>query len=73
MRIAAMQDVVKRYGATPALDHADSRSRQGEILGLLGPNGAGKTTAILVLAGLLKVDSGSVELFGRRSTRACLT
>ena len=65
MRIAVMEDVVKRYGATLALDHADLEVRQGEILGLLGPNGAGKTTAILVLAGLLVADSGSVELFGR--------
>jgi ABC-2 type transport system ATP-binding protein len=65
MRVAVMEDVVKRYGATVALDHADLEVRQGEILGLLGPNGAGKTTAILVLAGLLGVDSGSVELFGR--------
>jgi ABC-2 type transport system ATP-binding protein len=56
---------VKRYGSTPALDHANLEVRQGEILGLLGPNGAGKTTAILVLAGLLGADSGSVELFGR--------
>jgi ABC-2 type transport system ATP-binding protein len=60
-----MEGVVKRYGATIALDHADLEVRQGEILGLLGPNGAGKTTAILVLAGLLGADSGSVELFGR--------
>jgi ABC-2 type transport system ATP-binding protein len=65
MRIAVMEDVVKRYGATLALDHADLEVQQGEILGLLGPNGAGKTTAILVLAGLLEADSGSVELFGR--------
>ncbi len=65
MNIAIMEDVVKRYGATLALDHADLEVRQGEILGLLGPNGAGKTTAILVLAGLLGIDSGSVRLFGR--------
>jgi ABC-2 type transport system ATP-binding protein len=64
-RIAVMEDVVKRYGATPALDHATLEVQQGEILGLLGPNGAGKTTAILVLAGLLGADSGRVELFGR--------
>jgi ABC-2 type transport system ATP-binding protein len=66
MGIAVMDDVVKRYAATLALDHVDLELREGEILGLLGPNGVGKTTAILVLAGLLSVESGSVELFGRR-------
>ncbi len=60
-----LNDVVKRYGSLLALDHVDFEIGQGEILGLLGPNGAGKTTAIRALAGLLPVDSGAVELFGR--------
>lgn len=37
----------------------------GEILGFLGPNGAGKTTTIKIILGLLRPDSGSVEIFGR--------
>jgi ABC-2 type transport system ATP-binding protein len=61
--VASVRDVVKRYGATLALDHVDFEIEKGEILGLLGPNGAGKTTAIRTLAGLLGVDSGAVELF----------
>jgi ABC-2 type transport system ATP-binding protein len=64
MSIAILDDVVKRYGSLLALDHVDFEIGQGEILGLLGPNGAGKTTAIRTLAGLLPVDSGSIELFG---------
>jgi ABC-2 type transport system ATP-binding protein len=35
------------------------------VHGFLGPNGAGKTTAIRVLLGILRADSGSVELLGR--------
>jgi ABC-2 type transport system ATP-binding protein len=64
--IAAMRDVVKRYGSTTALDHVDFEIQKGEILGLLGPNGAGKTTAIHSLVGLLPVDGGTVELFGQK-------
>jgi ABC-2 type transport system ATP-binding protein len=60
-----MNDVVKRYGSLLALDHVDFEIGGGEILGLLGPNGAGKTTAIRALAGLLPVDSGAVEVFGK--------
>jgi ABC-2 type transport system ATP-binding protein len=65
MNIAIVEDVVKRYGSILALDHVDFEIRQAEILGLLGPNGAGKTTVIRALAGLMGVDSGSIELFGK--------
>ena len=33
-----------------------------EIIGLLGPNGAGKSTTFGMIAGLVKPDSGNVQL-----------
>ncbi len=62
---ARMQNIVKRYGDTIALDNVNMEIAEGELLGLLGPNGAGKTTLIYALAGLVSVDGGSIELFGR--------
>ena len=38
---------------------------RGEIYGFLGPNGAGKTTTVNILSGLLKSDSGEIEMFGK--------
>ena len=35
--------------------------RRAEVLGLIGPNGSGKTTLFECLAGLIPVESGSVE------------
>ena len=42
----------------------DLRVEPGEIVTVLGPNGAGKSTLIKVVAGLLRVRSGAVRLFG---------
>lgn len=36
----------------------------GEILGLIGLNGAGKTTIIKMISGVIKADSGNIEILG---------
>ena len=62
--LARLAGVHKRYGKVQALRGVDLELRGGELLALLGPNGAGKTTAIALLLGLLRADSGTVQLFG---------
>jgi ABC-2 type transport system ATP-binding protein len=59
-----IHDARKRFGATPALDGMSLTLAEGELLGLLGPNGAGKTTLIRAIAGRLRLDGGSITLFG---------
>ena len=39
-----------------------------EIVGLLGPNGAGKTTSFYMIAGLIRVDKGHIDLSGENLT-----
>ena len=39
--------------------------RRGECLGLIGHNGAGKTTLLKMLNGLIKPDTGNIEMHGR--------
>ncbi|CCH55118.1 antibiotic transport system ATP-binding protein [Fibrisoma limi BUZ 3] len=56
--------VSKRYGNTKAVDGLDLTIPQGGVVALLGPNGAGKSTTIGLLLGLMKPDSGRVELLG---------
>jgi ABC-type multidrug transport system ATPase subunit len=38
---------------------------KGSIYGFLGPNGAGKTTTLRLLLGLLKLQTGKIEIFGK--------
>lgn len=39
----------------------------GTVLGYIGPNGSGKTTTMHCLVGLLRADSGKMEIFGREN------
>ncbi|WP_214111266.1 ATP-binding cassette domain-containing protein [Acrocarpospora catenulata] len=58
------EGLVKRYGATTALDGVDLTAETGRVLGVLGPNGAGKTTAVRVLATLTRPDAGRATVGG---------
>jgi lipopolysaccharide transport system ATP-binding protein len=48
-----------------AVKGASFQLRRGECLGLIGRNGAGKTTLLKMLNGLIKPDSGRIEMHGR--------
>jgi ABC-2 type transport system ATP-binding protein len=63
--VLEIRDARKRFGATVALDGLSLALGEGELLGLLGPNGAGKTTLIRAIAGRVRLDGGSVAMFGR--------
>ena len=65
-----IENLVKRYGETLALDHLNLDIKEGEIFGLLGPNGSGKTTALNCLLALLKYDRGDIRIFGKPMTPA---
>jgi len=39
---------------------------EGGVFGIVGPNGSGKTTFLRLVLGLVRPDSGRIELFGRR-------
>jgi ABC-2 type transport system ATP-binding protein len=59
---AALDGVVKRFGATTALDGVGLRIERGRVTALLGANGAGKSTSVAVLLGLTAPDAGRVSL-----------
>jgi ABC-2 type transport system ATP-binding protein len=62
--------LVRRFGATVALDGFDLSVQAGEIAGLMGHNGAGKTTFARVTAGLLVPQAGTVRVAGRPPRQA---
>jgi molybdate transport system ATP-binding protein len=55
-------DVVVRRGSFTVA--AAMRAEKGEVVALLGPNGAGKSTMLRAVAGLQRIDTGSITLDG---------
>src|SRR5882762_5761480 len=62
--VILVNDLVKRYGATVAVDGIGLAVERGVTAALLGGNGAGKTTTLSILLGLLLPSSGTVHVFG---------
>jgi branched-chain amino acid transport system permease protein len=58
----------KRFGSLEALQDLDLEVKPGSVHALIGPNGSGKTTALKVIAGELRMDTGSVSLDGEELT-----
>jgi ABC-2 type transport system ATP-binding protein len=58
------QNLVRSFGATEAVRDVSFNIRHGEIFGFAGPDGAGKTTVMRMLAGVLRPDSGGIEVEG---------
>ncbi len=57
-----VENLVKSFKGFRAVDGISFRVEPGEIVGLLGPNGAGKTTTLRCIAGILKPDSGRIQI-----------
>lgn len=47
-----------------AVDQVTANATKGAITGLIGPDGAGKTTLMRLIAGLLRPDSGHLDILG---------
>ncbi|MFT5300736.1 MAG: ABC-2 type transport system ATP-binding protein [Mariniblastus sp.] len=69
MNAINVEKLCKSYGQHEVLHQIDCRVEQGKLVGFLGPNGAGKTTTLRILLGLLKSDSGVVDVFGQDAAR----
>ncbi|AYD88959.1 ABC transporter ATP-binding protein [Actinomyces sp. 2119] len=56
--------VTRSFDSVPAVSRLSISVPSGSVTGLVGPNGAGKTTLLLMLAALLRPDSGSIRVAG---------
>jgi ABC-type Fe3+/spermidine/putrescine transport system ATPase subunit len=64
-----LEDLLKRFDGTLAVDGLSLALERGEMLALLGPSGSGKTTTLRLLAGFETPDRGRVLVEGEDVTR----
>lgn len=65
MADVVLNAVTKRFGKVTAVSEVSLEIKNGEFVVLLGPTGAGKTTTLRLIAGLEKLDGGSVQIAER--------
>jgi len=58
-----IKNLTKKYDGFK-LDNISFNVPKGSIMGFIGQNGAGKTTTIKALLGIIKSDSGNINIFG---------
>jgi ABC-type Fe3+/spermidine/putrescine transport system ATPase subunit len=69
MSFLRLEELVKRFDGTVAVDRLSLSLDRGEMLALLGPSGSGKTTTLRLLAGFEVPDGGRVLVDGEDVTQ----
>lgn len=67
--VARLRDLSHRYKKTVVLDAIDLDIPAGCMVGLIGPDGVGKSSLLALIAGVRKIQSGSVQVLGRDMRR----
>lgn len=62
--VLELNNIEKGFFGVKVLHGINLKVEEGEVLGLVGENGAGKSTMMNVIGGVLKRDSGVMNLFG---------
>lgn len=67
MAAVTVDNISKSYGKVQAVKDFSFSINKGEIYALVGPDGAGKTTTMRAMCGLIGIDSGTIEIFGKNA------
>jgi osmoprotectant transport system ATP-binding protein len=60
-----LEQVVKKFGTTVAVNNVSFEVKEGEIFVLLGTSGCGKTTTLRMINRLTKISSGEITVAGK--------
>ena len=66
MEALKIENLHKSFGKNTIINGLSMSIPENTIFGFLGKNGAGKTTTMKMILGFLKIDEGSIEVFGEK-------
>lgn len=65
-KVISVRDVSFAYDNIPVLENISLDIEEKEFLGIIGPNAGGKSTLLKLVLGLLKPQSGSIRIQGKK-------
>lgn len=68
MNILKIDKLSKSFNGKTVIDNLNLTVKEHTIYGFIGNNGTGKTTTMKMILGLLKPDSGEIEVCGKKVT-----
>ena len=63
--VIKVEKLAKNFGAFEAVRDVSFTVNKGDVFGFLGPNGAGKSTTIRCLLSLIRLNAGTIQMFGK--------
>ena len=66
MEVLRIEQVRKSFGELEVLKGISVSQNSGEVLSVIGPSGSGKSTLLRCITNLEKIDSGLIQIAGRR-------
>ena len=63
--VIKVKNLAKNFGSFEAVRDVSFTVNKGDVFGFLGPNGAGKSTTIRCLLSLIRLNAGTIQMFGK--------